>query len=425
MTKSLLAVALGAILLCTSALDYCQAPLPKYSAPSSGLKLRQVAVFSRHGDRSPLHVLPKEHSESGVEWKCDQHIFYGTNVSADGDVALSYSSYMSLNNIWSSRVKAWRGNCFPGQLTKEGAAMTYELGKALREIYVNQFKLLPETLDPSTVYFRATGVPRAQQSLFSILQGLYPASTRRNGAAVPFHVMADDYDTMVPNSAACPRITSLLSKAKEQSGYVKELKKASSFVEKAISITGATGTLNNVKAVTAWMDILYSRICHNFPLPCKDSKCVTKNDAAVIGEVGTYIINHEYDVNASGSGYEPARLTAGPLLNELLEFQEKMVNGDASAPRYLHFSGHDTTLVPIMAALQSHFPSYAPYASHIIFELYESESNSGNFYIRALYNNKALVIPECWNTLCPFKTYKNLINSHLTIKDVSKECTAK
>jgi len=230
---------------------------------------------------------------------------------------------------------------------------------------------------------------------------------------------------MTPNSNACPRISTVLTKAKEQAGYVKELKKAAPFIEKAISITGATGTLNNVKAVTGWMDILYSRICHNMPLPCKDSKCITKSDASVIGEVSTYIINHEYDVNASGSGYEPAKLTAGPLLNELLEFQEKMVKGDASAPLYLHFSGHDTTLVPIMAALQNHFSTYAPYASHIIFELLESTSVSGDFYIRAFYNNKALVLPGCWKTVCPFKTYKSLIDNHLTIKDVSKECAAK
>jgi len=64
---------------------------------------------------------------------------------------------MSLNNIWASKIKAWRGNCLTGQLTKEGAAMTYELGKSLREIYVNQNKFLPETLDPSKMYFRATG----------------------------------------------------------------------------------------------------------------------------------------------------------------------------------------------------------------------------------------------------------------------------
>jgi len=420
---------IAVLVLCASAdyTSYCQAPLPKYIPPSNGLTLRQVAVFSRHGDRSPIHALPHQRSESKVVWTCDQHIISGTNTSGNGDIGLTYASYMPLNNIWASKQGAWHGNCYPGQLTKKGAVMTYQLGQALREVYVNQFKLLPATLDSSLLYLRATHVPRAQQSLFSIIQGLYPAATRRTPqTAIPFHVVSDAYETLLPNSGACPRINQLHKIARQQSGWEKELKKTTPIINKAVSITGTKGSsLDSPNAVTSWLDVLYTRLCNDMPLPCKGNECITKGEANTIGDVATYIVNHEYDVNTSGCGYEAAKLTAGPMLQELLGFQEKMIGGDPAAPRYVHFSAHDTTLIPLMAALQNHAPDYIPYASTIIFELFESKVNNGNFFIRAMLNNKPLLIPGCWNTVCPFNSFKHLVDTHLTIKDASKECASK
>jgi len=408
-------------------LSYCQAPLPKFIndtfPKNDNFVLKQVAVYHRHGDRSPLRVLPNERDEAGVEWNCDQQFVFGSNMSGVGDVGLTYASYDKLDNIWAESRSSWRGNCYPGQLTKEGATMTYELGKALRELYVNQLGFLPDKLDPSLVYFRSTGVPRAQQSLFSALQGLYPASKRPNGNSVPFHVVSDDYETILPRSNMCPRIKTLQKVFSRQPGWVQKMKTLKPIMEKIIAITGTsqTQTLNNVEAVTPWFDILFARRCHGMPLPCKGSNCVTEKEADLVADAAMYSMGMALDVNASGTGYEASRLSTGPMLRELLEFMQRMVNGDRTVPRYLHFSGHDTTVIPLVVAMQYRLEEYPPYASALLVELYQS-SNTKEYYVRMLFNNKPLVLPDCWSTMCPFSVFKNMIDKHFTIRDVEKEC---
>jgi len=278
-----------------------------------------------------------ERNETGVEWNCEQQLFYGTNVTGNNDIGIEYPVYDKLDNVWARARKSWHGNCFPGQLTKEGAAMTYQLGQGLRELYVNQLKFIPENYDPSATYFRATGVPRAQQSLFSVLQGLYPPSTRIGFNNIPFHVVADDYETLIPNSAMCPRVNTMRAVAQRQPNWVQWKKKLTPIVNRMVEITGMTNTsLNNPDSAVQWMDILFARKCHNMPYPCNGSNCITEDDVSVIGDASTFMINNMFDVNASGSGYEAAKLVAGPMLQELLEFMEKMVNGQ-NVPRYLHF----------------------------------------------------------------------------------------
>jgi len=410
------------IFICVDSLSYCQAPVPVYNNLGGSFVLKQVAVYHRHGDRSPLVILPHERDENGVEWRCDQHIFYGTNVSTNGDVGINYVTYDDLNNIWAQGRSAWKGNCYTGQLTKEGASMTYQLGSALRDLYINKLQFLPDIYDPSVMYFRATNVARAQQSLFSVLQGLYPAAKRNNLAFIPFHVVADSYETLLPNSAMCPRISQLQRIAQKQPDWVQMTKKIAPVIDKLVYMTDTEQTsLNNPNSAVQWMDILNARMCHKMPLPCNKTTCITEDDASIISEASVFMVNNMFDVNKSGSGYEAAKLVAGPMLNELLEFMEKMVNGVSNTPRYLHFSAHDTTILPLMAAFQSKMDDYPPYASTFIVELYQS-LNDNEYYVRAMYNNKVLTIPDCWKTLCPYSTFKNMIQEHYTIKNVAMEC---
>ena len=40
--------------------NYCQPKLPTFNPPKEDLQLAQLAVVTRHGDRAPLVVLPRE-----------------------------------------------------------------------------------------------------------------------------------------------------------------------------------------------------------------------------------------------------------------------------------------------------------------------------------------------------------------------------
>jgi len=64
-----------------------------------------------------------------------------------------------------------------GQLTPRGMRQEYELGKILRQQYVNQYHLLPKQYDTSTMTVRSSNMPRTMMSAQSILYGLYPLGT--------------------------------------------------------------------------------------------------------------------------------------------------------------------------------------------------------------------------------------------------------
>jgi hypothetical protein len=106
--------------------DYCQAPLPEYVAPvpGSGAELVQVAVVSRHGDRSPLAALPHEAAEasgSDAKWDCGIREL-NRLVSVDGETdpaaefAMSFADVSSPSSGALSPYSArfWKGNCTVG-----------------------------------------------------------------------------------------------------------------------------------------------------------------------------------------------------------------------------------------------------------------------------------------------------------------------
>ena len=73
--------------------SYCEAPFPRSIVPNPITStLMQVFVISRHGDRTPQHVIPHEHKDTRIVWNCtlrtpmrslttDKNLEYGTFVN--------------------------------------------------------------------------------------------------------------------------------------------------------------------------------------------------------------------------------------------------------------------------------------------------------------------------------------------------------
>jgi acid phosphatase len=99
--------------------------------------------------------------------------------------------------------------CQFGELTDRGRQTTAALGQRLRALYVSRLGLLPETLDATTassVYLRATPIPRAQESTQQAFTGLYPAARRSADLPPPVLVTRSFQDeTLYPNEGGCKR----------------------------------------------------------------------------------------------------------------------------------------------------------------------------------------------------------------------------
>lgn len=108
----------------------------------------------------------------------------------------------------SKPTKGGSTSCYWGELTDLGRQSTLRFGSILRSLYVDspqkETPFLPSSLDPSTVQFRSTNMPRTIESLHQVIEGLYPGVPER----VEFRVRNWMDENLYPNTA-CKRLRAL------------------------------------------------------------------------------------------------------------------------------------------------------------------------------------------------------------------------
>ncbi len=101
--------------------------------------------------------------------------------------------------------------CNLGELTDVGRHTTYDLGRRLRHLYVDQLGFMPQSIqDADMIYLRATPVPRALDSLQQCFWGMYPSKNRAANFPPATIVVRDISDeTLLPNDSNCRRFAQL------------------------------------------------------------------------------------------------------------------------------------------------------------------------------------------------------------------------
>ena len=149
---------------------------------------------------------------------------------------------------------------------------------------------------------------------------------------------------------------------------------------------------------TGTADALFARACHGLPPPCSALGCV---DAETQKAVWTDA--HRFYCSRFGGaegGERAARLAMLPLLRELMRRLQAAADGGASE-RLMLFSGHDTVVAPVLAALGGmRAPGlcrWPPYASHLAFEIWERAGGQAQpttrepaHEVRVLFNGRAV-----------------------------------
>lgn len=152
---------------------------------------------------------------------------------------------------------------------------------------------------------------------------------------------------------------------------------------------------------------------------------------------------------------ELRRLGTGKLIEDIVgKIQEKV---EANSPMKLCvYSSHDSMIAPLLTSYQLYNNMWPPFSSHIIFELYQSNSparqilaageqagkgeavqreereggkGAEGHFVRMIYNSEVKRIPECQaeavedGTLCPLETFLK-ISQKLIPRDYKEECRA-
>jgi acid phosphatase len=339
------------------------------------LRLVQVQLIHRHGDRTP--VAP-----------AGQDLVFWEQQIPGGAMALAESwEELALQGSTLHRCPLTRGPFEAhfydqrysdprlGQLTFAGYAQLRQLGQTIRKQYQT---LLPEQYVPGSVLAYSTNFRRTVLSVDNLLLGLYPPESRpTEHAKIPIFVKLP-IQKEVMFTYKCPSLSffrqAILSQnaVRAQEANMAELKK--------LFIT-AYGLEETEFSWTEARDSLTVANAYGLPLPpTVDSDSVSDR-----------ILRHNcFRWNALFSSPHAIKFGIGRLVETVLA-RISSLKVDQSGPKLVVYSAHDTTLFMFLKALGVDMSlDWPPYASYLAIESYANDENE--IFCRFVYNGEPLVI---------------------------------
>ncbi|KAJ1736236.1 hypothetical protein LPJ61_000020 [Coemansia biformis] len=419
-----------------SSYNYCDAeyPLAKTYSAVPGAQLELVQMMVRHGDRTPVNYIP----HNDTTWTCDrvgENTYLHGAGEPDGNTTGAFRQVISTPE-WNHRFgfsnQVPRGSCEEGELTDRGKSQHRTLGARLRQIYVDKLGYLPAELKSAdALYVRTTYIWRTKNSAQSLLGGLWPGRSMAPSAAIPLHTYPSRIETMFGNTGACPQIVSLLSQITASDGYQRFLKDQGPLMTRLTRIFDVGGS-HWTEGWDGYFDVLHARQCHGKRLPCAAAaaegaampECATADDAALVARNANYEWAYKY--RDCPLAHELTRLTIGSFVGTLREQMDAHIAGKAGGLKLALYSGHDSTVWPLLAVLGADNRStiWPPYASNLIFELWKKQD--GQRVVRVIFNGQVLKLAEgaewCDMNACPLDTFLAHIDTFVPT-DIATECS--
>lgn len=392
-------LALLVLLLCTTGSG---------AAPHDSV-LRYVILIHRHGDRSPTRTVP----------------------------AISDERF---NAYWPAG---------PGELTATGMNQLFTLGQQLRAKYIGpQATVSPNFLStdfvPTEYRVRSTDYNRTLMSAQSLLYGLYPLGTGPNVSSnptnpalpsnfqpIPIHTIPTSQDTLLIGKdyaeTNCPSLTNYWSSVRSSAVYLQKEKENANFLQYLSNVTGLPA---NFTAITEVYDNFVCYGSHNylgtaFPTVTQEQINQTQQLAAwylqqlVSSKQETCLMNGVllHDILAhfdavtrsatmqSMSSAKKRQLPHGGL--SMLDASGSLTAAGFPT-KFQHYSAHDSTLFPLLATFGVFDGTNPPYASHIIFEMWQ---NGNSYSVKTTYQDNEIVLPGCGQALCPYDKFSQFFST--------------
>ncbi|KAL5637961.1 hypothetical protein ACGC1H_002286 [Rhizoctonia solani] len=370
----------------------------EYEPAPSNLKLEQVHVYVRHGERTPVGIRMSEPPASiPAFWNACKTARRFKAAVMGGDNVTEGVEILRLSER--SDGYAQEGECLPGELTDTGRKSTLRLGEELRKIYIERLGLLPDTLDShKTAYFRSTNMPRTIESLQQVLHGLYPSSKIQQGFAPHIRTRHPNTENLIGNTIGCGRLAELalafnLAAAKDNNPKLEQFdSKLSKYIGgNPIRIDGKprlSGILDTIRAADA----------HGIRIPpeFKEPDVVSALESAMSDEWFRGYKDQEF-----------RRLAMGRLLAEMSGGMSALVNR-TEAPKIRVLGCHDTTLAGLCQTLDVFNERWPDFTASITFELFGegtaqpapstfafSRKPAVKHFVRMRYQNRSLALPAC------------------------------
>ena len=392
--------------------------------PSDGFKLESVYVVIRHGDRNNLHSLPN-YKQIELNCEMDEHM---VDKPMQGYVATmkEQEEYHNSNPKTSAfhqfDLYPHSPVCQPGQLTPIGASQHVRNGLFLNRRYVNAlglFKRQEGLTVEDRILIRSTAISRTFQSAVALLYGFLPEFDM---SKLGFELAETCTLCGETTGIACDCPSNLIGDgidgmAATQDQFTPEVmvqKQTRATYEGIGDVFGVmVGQLPRPSHV---FDVNMVHVCHSAYLPGpKSDVCLPAWTVKGIHS----IINGNGKQQVSTQKYQRrARLKFYPLLSEIVQHMGKVAQGETNTVFHL-FSGHDSTVEPIAAAINISDGHWPRYASRIVFELYSTMKKKEKvMLIRVLYDGEVTThrLPGCSENmykddlgLCEFSYFHDYI----------------
>lgn len=173
--------------------------------------------------------------------------------------------------------------------------------------------------------------------------------------------------------------------------------------------------------------MILTRYCHKHPLPCGPGGCVSHEMAAEGIDFAIWAMTENFTGIAD--------MATHPML---IQMAKRMIDKSQSKSmlKFVLYSGHDSTVIPLMANLGVHDRKrWTPYATRVGIELWKdtrtgsSRANSiDQYYFRVLVNGKVVTskMKFCRDVLlkgelCPVKELISWLSSGTGIKGMDEK----
>lgn len=373
--------------------------------------LQQVVVVHRHGDRSQIArsigLNHPESAETAEAWSTKMPS--AASLRAMAAVAQSQLTDLEapearslVDEIYSGEDKASRPYA---QLTERGVLQLIAVGRALRNRYLDgpaRLRLLPDAslgAAATHVYARSTNMCRTLQSLRSLLAGFYAvdggeeagastASALGDATALRIHTRPKVREVMFPGADGPCEAMAARRNVVFPPDYMDNHWPGFGELEARVK------TLLGYQDRVAWLTVKEILTCskeHGLAFP----PGITLEDEAHIGSLAGWMWGRVY------SDTQLNRLAIGRFVCEMADDLRAAMGpapadesanpatafASAAGKKLLLYSGHDSTLVPLLCALECYDGVWPPYASFLSLEIAQDRA-SGERFVRALYNDR-------------------------------------
>lgn len=371
----------------------------------SKFKLRQVQVVFRHGARGPIQ-----------QPKCFPHFEYAERLMKhDKHTFIPYKLVDANGRRFDLERLTGFDEKYIGQLTKAGAQQLHNLGNLLRNEYIKKRGFISGVYNEDEFKMYCTKVLRTVESARSLLSGLFP---KHFDGDIPIEIYSpDDKDELIaPHFKNCHFLEENSLATWNNPDLVNGLKEIKSRLQKLMGISEKDETFH----VVLVRDCLHSFKFHGVLPSQYDSKEILE-----LAEYGAVqVMKHMFCGPESGQVQSDRlmSLSVGRLVRLILTAMKRIKDEN----KMILYSSHDTALIPLLNMMKVYDSTWPPYASFIIFELYEKSDcmDEEDRYVRVIFNDKVLNIPGSWEGLCRFDRFEWLMGKYALNCDQYKNLCA-